>query len=269
MSLKKVVVKFGTEHLFGGNAHLDQGVFDVYAAQIATLLAEGVQVVVVSSGAIAAGKERLVWLGKDPGLFTKKELASIGTRHIFNRWGVAFERYSIDVAPVLVTYANWETPAERQSVKNSILGCAQKGMVPVINENDVVSDEEIKLMEKGISENDRLARMIATLIECDGVLFLTNVAGVYERNPAKDPTARRFLEVDHATIHTHDVCLSDDTSTHGRGGIASKIKEAACCVAEIPGVSVAIAGGEENVILRFARGEHVGTRFGHVSSFVE
>lgn len=263
--IQRIVIKFGTESLFGDNGHLQQSVFRTYAKEIAVLRSGGIDVVIVSSGAIAAGRERLTSLGKDDSVFSKKELASIGTRHLFNKWGDAFSVHGLDIAPVLVTYANWENTAERQSVKKSIIGCCKGGMIPVINENDVVSDEEIRSMEKGIGENDRLARMIAVLVKSDAVLFLTNVAGVYEKNPSVDAAARMFKELDRR--NAFERIDTNGTSSKGRGGIATKVAEAIRCIEEIPGVSVAIAKGEKGAITRFVHGEPVGTRIGTKTDF--
>ena len=261
-----MVVKFGTESLFGGTNRLDKKTFDDCARQIALLCAESVQIVVVSSGAIRAGVERVQEIGKSPEDFTKKELASIGTRHIFNKWGDAFEKYRIDIAPVLVTYANWENMNERESVRKSILGAASKGMVPVINENDVVSDEEIKLMEKGISENDRLARMIAALIGADGLFFVTSAGGVFEKDPGKHADAQRYLELDHRKACELPVCVNSASSKSGRGGIGKKIFEAVSCKQELKrGARIVIGGATENGIVRFAHGEDAGTVIGSLT----
>lgn len=261
---KRIVVKFGTENLFNDKGKLDQSVFDNFAWQIVSVQDLGIQVTVVSSGAIAAGVERLSSLRINPRKFTKKELAGIGMRHLLDRWGSAFEKYDREVGQVLVTYANWEESSERQNVKTSILNYARMGIIPVINENDVVSDTEIKLMEKGISENDRLARMVTELINADGVLFLTNVLGVFENNPKIYPEARLYTEVDYRTANDHikvDACV---ISQKGRGGMVTKLKEAIICARL--GKNTVIAGGEKNVIIKFIKGEPVGTRVGEFMS---
>ncbi|MCK5026910.1 MAG: hypothetical protein KAS07_00675 [Candidatus Pacebacteria bacterium] len=263
--LKRLIVKFGTENLFGGNKHLSQEIFSDYARQIVSLHEHGTEIIIVSSGAIVAGRERLKVLHKDDASFSKKELASIGTRHLCNMWGDAFEIYGIDVALILVTYANWKDKKERQSIKKSIIGCCGKGIVPVVNENDVVSDEEILLMEKGFSENDRLARMTGVLVRADGVLFLTNVLGIYESDPKHDPKAKRFAEIDHKGIQEHKVFMSSSRSANGRGGIGAKVREAVVYKRKLLDADVVIAGNEENVIVRFAEGDSVGTRIGFVT----
>ncbi len=258
---KCFVVKFGTENLFGGNAHFHQETFNDYARQIVSLHKQGIEIIIVSSGAIAAGRERLKVLHKDEASFSKKELASIGTRHLCNMWGDAFEIHGLDIAPILVTYANWKDKKERQSIKKSILGCCGKGIVPVVNENDVVSDEEILLMEKGFSENDRLARMTGVLVRADGVLFLTNVSGIYESDPKHDPKAKRFAEINYKEAQEHEMFMHSSRSINGRGGMGTKVREAVVCKRKLPDAHVVVAGSEENVIVLFAHGESVGTLF--------
>lgn len=261
----RIVVKFGTENLFGNNKRLDQNVFDDFARQIVSVQDLGIQVVIVSSGAIAAGKDRLSLLRIDSQKFTKKELAGIGARHLLNRWGSAFEKYGREVGQVLVTYANWEDSSERQNVKTSILNYGHLGIIPIINENDVVSDTEIKLMEKGISENDRLARMITELICADGVLFLTNVAGVFEKDPKTYPEAKLYTEVDYRIVGEHIKIDAHVISQNGRGGMLAKLTEAVICARL--GKNAAITGCEENVIIKFAKGEPAGTRIGEFMKF--
>lgn len=255
---QRLVVKFGTENLFGSQTHLSQEVFDEYARQIAMLYADGIEVVVVTSGAIAAGARRVLDLGRDRSLFSKKELASIGTRHLCNMWGRAFEHYGLDVAPVLVTYANWKDAKERGSIKKSLIGCCSKSIVPLVNENDVVSDEEILSMEKGISENDRLARMVGVLLEVDGVLFLTNVPGVYTHDPKNHEDAKLLSSIDFREVLRTKECRGT-TSQNGRGGMARKSREAAVCKSELPCAHVVIAGSEKNCILKFSTRDSIGT----------
>ena len=263
---KRIVVKFGTENLFNNKGKFDQSVFDNFAWQIVSVQDLGIQVTVVSSGAIAAGVERLSSLQINPRKFTKKELAGIGMRHLLDRWGSAFEKYDREVGQVLVTYANWEEPSERQNVKTSILNYTRMGIIPIINENDVISDTEIKLMEKRISENDRLARMVTELINADGVLFLTNVLGVFENNPKIYPEARLYTEVDYRTANDHIKVDARVISQKGRGGMVTKLKEAIICARL--GKNTVIAGSEKDVIIKFIKGEPVGTRVGKFTSSI-
>lgn len=267
----RLVVKFGTESLLGKSGEtkgrLDQKIFCSVAGQVARLQNEGVDVAIVSSGAIKAGKERMSKLGINTNQLKleKKDLAGIGARHLLNRWGHAFGCFKIAVAQVWVTYGNWECGPERYSIRSSILRYFSNSIVPIINENDVVSDREIKLMERGISENDQLARMVAELIEVDAVLFLTDVGGVYEKDPKVDPHCGMYREINRETIIDCMFGSSHGKSLNGAGGMRAKLIEASNCFNA--GMRVAIARMSENVITEFAEGKPVGTMIGRQTKF--
>lgn len=257
LSTRRLIVKFGTTNLCNQSGQLDQNVFNDFAGQVVELLGRGIEVVIVSSGSIKAGRERVKSLRLRNKHLNKKELAGIGARHLMNRWGDAFEVYKKEVSQVWVTYGNWSKKGEKESIKSSILNSLKAKVIPVINELDVVSDWEIKLMDKGISENDRLARMIAFLVEADAVLFLTDEGGIYDEDPQINPRANLYKEIS-TRVNPELVGFSDNTSKDGTSGMKAKFKEAAQCAKK--GIRVAIAGREKGVILKFARDEDVGTK---------
>lgn len=255
--LRRLIVKFGTTNLCNENGQLDQSIFDDFAQQVVKLQNKGIEVVIVSSGGIKAGRERAESLGLKNSYLDKKELAGIGARHLLNRWGDAFEIYKKEVSQVWVTYANWSNKGEKKSIKSSILNFFKAEVVTIVNELDVVSDLEIKSMEEGISENDRLAKMIAFLVDADAVLFLTDEGGIYEQDPQINPQAKLYKEIS-AWTKPELIGFSSNTSKYGTKGMRAKFEEAAQCAKK--GMRVAIAGREKNVILKFARGEHIGTK---------
>ncbi|TSC53412.1 MAG: glutamate 5-kinase [Parcubacteria group bacterium LiPW_39] len=260
LSIRRLVVKFGTANLCS-NGQLNQDIFNDFAKQIAELQNQGIEVVVVSSGAIKAGRESMENLVGANTIhhLDKKDLAGIGARHLLNRWGNAFENYGEEVGQVWVTFGNWANEGEKNSIQSSIFDYLKSGVVPVLNENDVVSDREIKLMDKRISENDRLAKMVASLVGADAVLFLTEEGGIYEEDPKINSQARLYEEVS-TQAKPELIGISSGTSGSGTGGMMAKWKEASRCAKK--GMLVAIAGNEENVILKFAQGKTVGTRIG-------
>ena len=267
----KLVLKFGTEALLGksGKAKrkLDQRVFNSVAEQVAFLRREQrADVVIVSSGAIKAGKESLARFGINANSINldKGEIAAVGTPHLLNRWKHAFGSFKMLTAPFWVTYANWLSEPERRSICSGILCCSHQGIVPIVNENDVVSDREIELMEKGISENDQLAVMVVSLIDADAVLFLTDAGGVYEADPRVKPSARMYKEIDEKTVQT--ICDSlTGASVNGSGGIRAKLFAALQCFEA--GKRAAIAGLDDHVIVDFAKGKPVGTMIGPSAKF--
>lgn len=261
---RRLVIKCGTENLCSlqdGEKKLDQKIFDDYARQIVELQKQGVEVIVVSSGAIKAGRESLRELGIDQDNWTKTQLAAVGQGVLMENWRKAFRKYNKVVGQLLVTYANWEDEEEKISLKNSILGLLEKNQISILNENDPISDKEIVLMERRISENDRLARMIAFLIEAEAVLFLTDEKGIYTSDPKKGLGKSQFYdEISILGEPTELIGVDVGTSESGTGGIGRKIEEAVRCAQK--GLRVAITGSEKDVILRFARGELVGTKIG-------
>lgn len=271
---KLLVVKFGTSNLSSVLSNkrnlldeleksLDPQIFLDYARQITELCWRGVKVVIVTSGAIRAGKEIVEDLARRASDFHKKELAAIGMRRLLNLWGSAFENSGMEIAQILVTHGNWQNQGEQESIKASILNLLEQGVIPVIDENDIVSDREIKLMEERISENDRLAAGIASLIGADAVLFLTDQEGVYEDNPETNPKAKLYDEINVRGMRVdleNLIANYDGVSESGTGGMGAKLKAAIFCAEQ--GMEVAIAGNEPDVIVKFAKGESVGTRIG-------
>ncbi len=256
-----IVLKVGTKNLMCGGL-LHQDVFNEIARQVVVVEREEKKVVIVTSGAIKAGEERLIDLDKDFKNLSKKDLAGVGARHLLNRWGEAFNPYHKEISQFWLTYANWRNSDELERIKVGIPNCLDNGLVPVINENDVISDSEILFMEKGISENDRLARMVAKLISAEAVLFLTDAGGVYEDDPRTNPKARMYEEINPFTFEPRKL---SEVSEWGRGGIRIKIQEAKLCF--LASMKVAIAGMEEDVLIKFSRGEKVGTTLSKFSRF--
>ncbi|MDP1689130.1 MAG: hypothetical protein Q8L47_03295 [bacterium] len=266
---KQLVVKFGTEVLMGkvwnGKQRLSRQVFSNAASQIARLQASNIGMTVVTSGAIQAGRESILKLENniirlESILSKKKELAGIGARHLLDMWGRGFARQNREVAQLWVTFENLSNEGELESIRSSILNYQNLNIIPIVNENDVVSDSEIKSMEAGLSENDRLARMIAQLLGADSILFVTKCGGVYDKNPTEYPDAKIYSEIDVKTaieIINNVTIANASASTSGAGGIVAKLQEALLCLDA--GMRVAIAGMNEDTIYKFAIGEPQGT----------
>lgn len=258
-----VVLKVGTKNLMT-RSRLDQDIFNDIARQVVAVEGQGKRVLIVSSGAIQAGRERMKELDIDLKYLTKKDLAGPGSRHLLNKWGEAFSIYRKDVSQFWVTYANWQNSEEIENIKVELLNCFGIGLIPIINENDVISDKEIVSMEKGFSENDRLARMVAQLIRAEAILFLTDAGGIYEEDPQTNPRARMYQELNPFIFEAKEDLPR--VSKLGRGGIKVKIAEAKICY--LAGMKVAIAGTEEpDVLIKFCRGEKVGTTLSKFSKF--
>lgn len=258
---QRLVVKLGTENL-SSQGRLDQKTFNGIARQTAVLMTAGTEILLVSSGAIRAGKEAMEAKKVNNKLkLSKKELAGIGSPFLLGRWQKAFKRHDILIAQIWITYANWLSKKERVNVKNAISNCLKNGVVPIVNENDVVADDEVRSMERGISENDRLARMVALLIGADAVLFLTDVDGIFNENPRHNHGALMYKQINAADWRKSALINCDGGSSGGRGGMAPKINEAIICYDA--GIRAAIAGNTPNAVLKFAQGKPVGTKIGN------
>ena len=246
-----LLLKCGTGVLVDATGKFDQEVFYDIARQC---MEARISVTIVSSGAIRAGEKSMLGGGRT--FFSHKEYAAVGTRYLMQAWGCAFMCFRIEVAQIWVTPVNMGHKNERGRISTAIQFCHRNRVVPIINENDVVSESW-----RGM-DNDVLAAEIAELAHPDAILFLTKVGGVYEKHPARNPDARRYSEID---IDAARVLASDAStqSCHGHSGMGEKLFQAVRCVEM--GMRVGIAGAENNNIRRFARGESVGTMIHQVA----
>lgn len=263
---RRLVVKCGTENLCSQNGEkkLDPKIFDDYARQIVELQRQGVDVIVISSGAIKAGREELKNLGLNTKDVDRQVLAAIGQPLLMKKWDEAFRKFEKTTGQLLLTFTNWSNERERNEVIQCIFDLLRMGQIPIINENDPVSDKEIKLMERRISENDQLAKMTALKIGADAILFLTDEGGIYTANPKIDPKAQLYEEINTRNKPENLISFMGSTSSeNGSGGMITKLKEASRCAKNK--LRVGIAGYEKDVILKFAKGESVGTKIGNIT----
>ena len=251
---KRVVVKVGSAILTGEKG-LNAEVIGNLARDIAFLHDRGQEVILVSSGAVAAGKRKLrVVDGEELTMREKQALAAIGQSRLMHDYDEAFGRYEKTIAQVLLTHSDLAHRKRYLNVRNTLLTLLDFGAIPVINENDTVSTEELKF-----SDNDNLGALVANLIEADMFICLTDVDALYDRNPATDPGAVAIATV---ALITEDIeaMAGNSKSVLGTGGMRSKILAAKMVTAG--GGSAFIGPGREPGILRrlFA-GEALGTFF--------
>lgn len=254
---KRLVVKLGTSVLTAGTDRLNRPYMVNLARQVAALRADGVQVVLVSSGAIAAGKERL---GAAPqqrsrgSVPLKQMYAAVGQSRLMHLYEQLFEIYGLQVAQALLTRDDLRERRRYLNARNTLVLCLERGIVPIINENDALVTAEIR-----VGDNDNLSALVAGLVDADLLIILTDIAGLYSADPRSDPTAELIPEV--PVIDERIWAIAGGTGTHrGTGGMRTKIQAAE--LATRLGTSVAIAhGAEPDVILRIAEGERMGTSF--------
>ena len=262
---QRLVVKLGTAQLAGPDGKLNTVVFESVATQVAALRAEGVLTTVVSSGAIFACRQRLREDGIDASGFSKKLLAGIGAGNLLDHWRQAFKIQKLPVSQHLVTFYNCCHQDERYSLAVTLAEAMENGVIPIVNENDPVSPNEIELMDLGFSENDVLAALVADIIEADAIIFFSDAGGVFDGNPSVNTNVRRYLSIDAWNVPRELQATKDKVkaaSVYGTGGIESKISAAARCHRSGMRVSIANLNGSKDILIRFVSGEAVGTVMG-------
>ncbi|NLT74263.1 MAG: glutamate 5-kinase [Chloroflexi bacterium] len=237
----RIVVKVGTSTLTAGTPRLNPPRMVSLARQIRELTDRGAAVILVTSGAQQAGREHLNPSGQHKSIPFKQMLAAVGQSRLMSLWERYFELYDLTVAQILLTRQDIEDRLRYLNVRDTFNGLLQRGIVPVINENDAVATDEIR-----VGENDSLAAMVANLIEADLLILLTDTDGLYTADPSEDPAARLIERVQ--TIDEGIYQLAHGSrSGMGSGGMYTKI--AAAEIAVHSGTTVAIANGSrENVL---------------------
>ena len=172
---QRIVAKFGTSLLTGGGEHLDENVMSGLVAQVAGLQEQGLELLVVSSGAIAAGRSKLGLTKRIKGIPYKQVLASAGQSRLMNVYEKLFGQHNITVAQALLTRADLSDRAGYLNTRNTLLALLELRVVCIVNENDVVAVDEIE--EARFGDNDNLSAMVANLIDADLLLILTDTAG--------------------------------------------------------------------------------------------
>jgi glutamate 5-kinase len=251
---KRIVVKLGTTVLTGGARQLDRAHMVELARQCAELYHQQHDIVVCTSGAIAAGRAHLGFPNLPPTIVSKQLFAAVGQTRLMLMWEHFFDIYGIRVGQILLTRADVEDRQRYLNARDTFSALLEHRIVPVVNENDAIATEEIK-----VGDNDNLSALVATLAGADLLLILTDQAGLFTADPRVDPEAQLIAEVHHMD-EALQVQAGGSRTGLGVGGMVTKL--AAANVARHAGIDVVIAAGREpDVILRVARGETVGTRF--------
>lgn len=236
---KRLVVKIGSQLLADSAGQVRSDWLAALTADLAALKARGVEVVVVSSGAIALGRHRL-GLERGPRLRALKleesqAAAAIGQIRLAHAWQEALARHKIAVAQVLLTLDDTENRRRFLNARSTLRALLRFGVVPIINENDTVATDEIRF-----GDNDRLAARVAQIVEADACVLLSDIDGLYTADPSVDPGARHILEVAALTPEI-EAMAGAPRSSDGSGGMVTKI--AAARIAVAAGCRLAIASG--------------------------
>jgi glutamate 5-kinase len=251
---KRVVVKVGSAVLTGEKG-MNQDVINNLAHEIAFLHNSGREVILVTSGAVAAGRKKLA---VDDSLIIdlkeKQALAAVGQSALMHIYDTAFSFYDKKIAQILLTHSDLADRDRYLNVRNTILTLFHFGVIPIINENDTVSVEELRF-----GDNDNLGALVTNLIEADMFICLTDVVGLYSGNPLTDPTAKPVYTVAEITPEV-EAMVGNVKSSLGTGGMQSKIR-AAKTVAAGGGSSFIGPGREKRILQQLFSGEMIGTFF--------
>ena len=252
---RRIVVKVGSAVLTDDQG-IDLQVIENIAREIAFLRDSGREVILVSSGAVAAGRARISFNngGAGLGIKEKQALAAIGQSSLMQIYDRVFSSMSKTIAQVLLTHKDLAVRKRYLNARNTLFTLLKFGVIPIINENDTVSVEELRF-----GDNDMLGAHICNLIEADMFICLTDVVGLYTGNPASDPQARPIYTVDEITPEV-EAMASHSKSKLGTGGMESKLR-AAKIVSAGGGSSFIGPGKEPEILRKLFSGEMVGTFF--------
>jgi glutamate 5-kinase len=257
--IRRVVVKLGSGTVTDPETGLREPTLRALAAQLSSAWTEsGVSFVVVTSGAIAAGRKKLGMAERPRTVALKQAAAAVGQTSLMRAYERAFEKRGRHVAQLLLTHEDFEDRERYVNARNTLLTLLSRGIVPIVNENDTVATEEIRLEGGGGGANDHLAMLVTQMIGADLLILLTDSDGLFTKDPHRHPDARRIpvvRDIDDASIRA---AVGRHTSAEGTGGMASKIQAAR--VLSASGVPVVIASGlSRTSVLDALAGKDTGT----------
>lgn len=246
------VVKIGSALLTNNGEGLDRNAITGWVDQLAELRQQGVEVVLISSGAVAEGMSRLGWASRPKDMHDLQAAAAVGQMGLAQAWEQAFQRHSVHTAQVLVTHDDLSDRKRYLNARNTLLSLISHGVVPVVNENDTVVTDEIRF-----GDNDTLGALVTNLVEADLLVILTDQDGMFDSDPRSNPNAK-LIELAAATDPTLEKMASGSGGVLGRGGMATKLRAAQ--LASRSGASTLIAGGRlDQVLTRVRKSENIGT----------
>ncbi|TRZ89000.1 MAG: glutamate 5-kinase [Methanosarcinales archaeon] len=254
--VKTIVVKIGTSSLTNEDGSFNRRLTEDTARQVAELRKTGKTVIIVSSGAIGIGVEELKMPSRPRDIPLRQAAAAVGQNILMQEWMSAFGKYDIKVAQILLTYEAFSNRMTYLNLRNSISALLEAGVVPVINENDPICVHEI---EATFGDNDKLSAMVASKVEAELLILLSDIDGLYNKNPKKNEDAMLINTIENITPEIESYGGSP-TSMKGVGGMRTKIEAAK--ITSIAGCHMVIANSAvEDVIIKVINGDNIGTLF--------
>lgn len=252
--MNRIVVKVGTSSLAYKTGKLNLAGMELLVRQMADLVNQGREVILVTSGAIGAGAGKLGLKRRPRSIPEKQACAAVGQGMLLHMYEKLFAEYGLTVGQVLLTREDFADRRRFLNARNTLRALLRFGILPIINENDTVAVEEIKF-----GDNDHLSALVAGFMDFELLIMLTDTGGLYTANPRQDPGARRLSTVEEITPEIERLAGPPDTRL-GTGGMASKLRAAR--VATHAGVAVVIApAAAPNVLRRVLGGDDIGTVF--------
>ena len=248
------VIKIGSSLLTNNGQGLDLAAIEAWVAQILVLRRHGIELVLVSSGAVAAGMERLGWSTRPTSLHQLQAAASVGQAALIQVYEDFLRRGNLHGSQVLLTHEDLQDRQRYLNARATLRILLEMGVIPIINENDAIASAEIRF-----GDNDTLAAMVANLLEADLLVILTDQAGLYDRDPRHDPHASLLSEVRAGDPELLRMAGGAGTML-GSGGMITKVR-AASRAAQSGAATVIAPGSADNILLRIWSGEDVGTYF--------
>ena len=256
---RRIVVKIGSALITNNGIGVDHALIKLWVAQITTLRKRGVEVVLVSSGAIAEGMQRLGWKSRPHEVNQLQAAAAVGQMGLVQVYESAFREYGVSTAQILLTHDDLADRKRYLNARSTLTTLLSLNVVPVINENDTVVTDEIKF-----GDNDTLGALVANLIDADHLVILTDQQGLFSADPRRDLNASLISEAK-ATDSSLETMAGGSGSALGRGGMLTKVLAAK--KAALSGTHTVIAYGREtDVLLRLQQGEAIGTRIASETS---
>lgn len=249
---KRLVVKVGSSLVTNEGRGIDLEAVAQWASQIAGLHSQGRQMVLVSSGAIAEGMARLGWPRRPNAMHELQAAAAVGQMGLIQAYEVAFARHGIRTAQILLTHEDLADRHRYLNARSTLYTLLGLGVVPIVNENDTVVTDEIRL-----GDNDTLGALVTNLIEAETLIILTDQSGLYNADPRKNPNAQ-LIAIGQSGDPTLEAMAGGSGSAIGTGGMLTKVL-AAKRAANSGGHTVIASGREPDVLLRLAQGESIGT----------
>ena len=248
---RRWVIKLGSSLLTNNGCGLRVESLQNWVYQIMALRKRGCEVVIVSSGAVAEGVTRLGWKRRPRTIHELQAAAAVGQMGLVQAYETCFQKFGVHTAQILLTHEDIRDRQRYLNARSSLNTLIKLGVVPVINENDTVSTDEIRF-----GDNDTLAGLVTNLIEADTLVILTDQQGLFDQEPRNNPAAKLIEEADanDSTLQQY----AGDGSILGRGGMLTKLR-AAKLAAKSGADTVIAAGLEQDVLARIAEGQNTGT----------